>query len=176
VDAVPTPNPNYTNPPVPGVVEGVIDYTKALAGAAGNLSAADLAKLYAGWMIIGGILTPPRPPTRKPYGPIDYLSFGKLNDLKQPGLNPGFIRPDQFYQTTSPIQGQYYWGQHPYQAGTTFNSQAYNQVPGADATPWGLQQMYAPTDINAFVQNMNRVIGSGTAANLPVAGPVAPKV
>jgi ferrous iron transport protein B len=37
------------------------------------------------------------------------------------------------------------------QTGTTFDPLAWNNVPGASAQPWGLQQLYTPTDINQYV-------------------------
>jgi hypothetical protein len=72
------------------------------------------------------------------------------------------INAQQFYNTTSPVQGQYYWGNHPYQPGPTFDPLLYNNVPGAAAQPWGLQQMYTPVDLNAVL------------ARYGVAGPIAP--
>jgi hypothetical protein len=53
------------------------------------------------------------------------------------GLNPGWMAPQPFYKNTTDAQAQYYWGAHPYQPGPTFNSQLYNTVPQAPATPWG---------------------------------------
>ena len=59
------------------------------------------------------------------------------------GLNPGWIAPTPFYNTTSPVQSQFYWGSHPFQAGPAFNAQLYNQA-FAPQTPWGAQQMAQP--------------------------------
>jgi len=59
------------------------------------------------------------------------------------GLNPGWIAPTPFYNTTSPVQSQFYWGAHPFQAGPTFNAQLYNQA-FAPQTPWGVQQAFQP--------------------------------
>lgn len=104
----------------------------------------------------------PTGPTQPPLTPLPDTKWGATGGLVNPGLNPGFITdvPDQ-YNATSPVQAQYYWGGHPYQTGTTFNRDLYKQVP-ADAQPWGLQQTYTPTDINAYLQQLG-------------IGPIAPK-
>jgi hypothetical protein len=60
------------------------------------------------------------------------------------GLNPGWIEPPPFYNATSPVQSQYYWGSRPYQPGPTFNEVLYNTAPNAPQTPFGLQQMAQP--------------------------------
>ena len=59
------------------------------------------------------------------------------------GLNPGYIAPTPFYNTTDVAQSKFNWGMKGYQEGPTFNAQAYNQAPGA-ATPYGLQQLARP--------------------------------
>jgi hypothetical protein len=106
---------------------------------------------------------PPEIPTRN-YGPLPPTVFGDVGKINLPGVNPGFFTsPTPFYQTTSPVQARYYYGQRPLQTGTVFNQQAYNTVPGAPAQPFGLQEMYTPTDINQYLQSLNTV-----------AGPVAP--
>ena len=106
-------------------------------------------------------VTPP-PATRAPYGPIPPTQWGTTGGLVNPGLNPGFIDAQEFYNTTSPVQSKFYYGQHPYQPGPVFDPLLYNNVPGAPNQPWGLQQMYTPTDLNAVL------------ARYGVAGPVAP--
>jgi hypothetical protein len=84
-------------------------------------------------------------------------STGSLPTLQVPtGLNPGFMAPTPFYQTTSPVQSQYYWGSHDYQAGPTFDAQAYNTVAAAPKTPWGLQEMgdvARPQDIVNYINS-----------------------
>ena len=109
--------------------------------------------------------TPPvgeEPPKWSGWGPVDPLKFGQVGQINNPGLNPGWIQPTPFYNTTSPVQSQYYWGQHPYQPGPTFNQALYNTVPAAPATPFGLQQMYTPTDLNQYLSQFTP-------------GPVAPR-
>ena len=63
--------------------------------------------------------------------------------LQYPGMNPGLvgagIRPA--YETTSPVQSQYYWGRQPYMA-TPADLDRYNQSPFMPQQPWGIQQGY----------------------------------
>jgi len=66
-------------------------------------------------------------------------------------LNPGFIQPGPFYNTTSPVQAKFNYGQRALQTGATFDPLAYNNVPGASAQPYGLQQLYTPTDIAQYL-------------------------
>jgi len=86
------------------------------------------------------------------------------------GLNPGWMAPTPFYQTTSPVQSQFYWGPHSYQEGPTFNAQQYNTVPTAPKTPWGLQEM-APV---ARPQDIVDYINSPEYQAQFVSGPVVP--
>jgi hypothetical protein len=58
-------------------------------------------------------------------------------------LNPGFINPSDFYNTTDVAQSKYNWGSHGYQVGPNFDDIAYNQAYGSDQ-PWGLQQLAKP--------------------------------
>lgn len=85
------------------------------------------------------------------YGPIATPRFGKLGDLANPGLNPGFVTARPFYQTTSPVQAQYYWGNHPY-AYDQADLANYNTVPAAPIVPWGVQQAQTPLDVNALIR------------------------
>jgi hypothetical protein len=168
-DAVATPNPNYTNPPAPSVPAAVAD----LAGAAaGSLSAADLAKIAAGWVIINGILTPP-PAAPTSYGPIKPLDWGKAVPLDASGLNPGYIvNVPQQYQTQNMQQSKFYWGQKPFQVGPTFSPETYRNVP-APAVPWGLQQMYNPQTQN--IQSLLEGVQQASQV-APYNVPAAPKV
>jgi hypothetical protein len=111
--------------------------------------------------IIPSVITPPTV-TPKVLTPLPPTNWGTVDSLVDPGLNPGWITdvPEQ-YTAASPVQSQFYWGGHPYQAGETFDRDLYRQVP-APAQPWGLQQMYAPTDINAYLKALG-------------IGPIAPK-
>ena len=109
--------------------------------------------------------TPPvgqEPTAPRGYGPITPLDFGDVGRIYNPGLNPGFVQPTAFYRTSSPVQSKFYWGQHPYQPGPTFDQTLYNTVPGAPQQPFGLQHMYTPTDLNQYLSQFT-------------AGPVAPR-
>ncbi|CAB4165892.1 hypothetical protein UFOVP841_6 [uncultured Caudovirales phage] len=100
----------------------------------------------------------PGGPGLEPFTP---LPFKKLPPLPLPGLNPGWIAPAPYYQTTSPVQSKFYYGPRPYQPGPTFNQALYDTVP-APQQPWGLQQLYTPTNINQYFAQQ-------------AAGPVAPR-
>jgi len=120
------------------------------------------AKLGAGLALMA---TPPKIPTRN-YGPLPPTVFGTTGQMNLPGVNPGFFTsPTPFYQTTSPVQARYYYGQRPLQTGDQFSQQAYNTVPGAPAQPFGLQEMYTPTDINQYLRSLNSVAGPMAPAN-----------
>ena len=80
--------------------------------------------------------------------------------LQNPGLNPGLvgagIRPA--YDTSSPVQSQYYWGRQPF-FNTVDDLAKYNQVPQAQQQPWGIQQgnFEQPVDyaaLNTYGPNM----------------------
>jgi hypothetical protein len=96
-------------------------------------------------------IVPPEEPEFPGWGPVDPLPFRKLPALALPGLNPGFIAPPTYYNTTSPVQSRYYYGPRPYQPGPTFDPQLYNTVP-APAQAWGLQQMYTPINLDQYLQ------------------------
>jgi hypothetical protein len=59
------------------------------------------------------------------------------------GLNPGWIRPTDFYNTTNDAQSKFNWGGHGYQTGPDYNDVAWNQAYGSE-TPWGVQQLAKP--------------------------------
>jgi hypothetical protein len=76
-------------------------------------------------------------------------------------LNPGFIRPSAFYNTTDPAQSKFNYGMKAFQTGPTFNDVLYNTNPNAPDTPYGLQQMAKPLTM----QEINDLIlGKGTKA------------
>ena len=63
-------------------------------------------------------------------------------------INPGYIQPTPFYNTTNPAQSKFFWGGHGPQFESSnpaqpFDARAYNQVAAPD-TPWGIQQVAAP--------------------------------
>ena len=87
----------------------------------------------------------PTPPARPDMGTFTPASPDPSwsQPLQYPGMNPGLvgagIRPA--YQTTSPVQSQYYWGRQPFFAQAE-DLQNYNTSPYMPAQPWGIQQGY----------------------------------
>jgi hypothetical protein len=98
----------------------------------------------AGALKGGGGGNPAYTPLNKSY-PV-----GQVPTLATGGLNPGFVTAQPFYNTTSPVQAQYYWGAHPY-VQTAADLANLNNIPYAPAVPWGLQQPQAPFDVNTFI-------------------------
>jgi hypothetical protein len=71
---------------------------------------------------------------------VGTFKFGDVTPLMIPdAVNPGFIKPTAYYNTTDPTQSRYYWGAHDYQTGDTFNPNQYNIVEGAPTEAWGNQ-------------------------------------
>jgi hypothetical protein len=169
-DAVATPNPNYTNPPVPSVPEAVVDLGKAVVD---GVTLSDAAKIAAGWVIVNGILTPPTA-TMPSYGPIRPLDWGSAVPLGTSGLNPGYITnvPAQ-YNTQNMQQSKFYYGQRPFQPGTAFDPALYKNVPAAPAVPWGLQQMYNPQTqtIGSLLEGVKQA-----STRAPYSVPEAPRI
>jgi hypothetical protein len=63
-------------------------------------------------------------------------------------INPGYIQPQPFYNTTNAAQSKFFWGGSGPQfvsgdPANPFNARAYNQVAAPD-TPYGLGQIAAP--------------------------------
>ena len=116
------------------------------------------------------VVVPPKTPVVTPPATTT-VTPGDFTKLQIPtGLNPGWIAPTPFYQTTSPVQSQYYWGPHSYQEGPTFNAEQWNTAPAAPHTPWGLQEM-APV---AKPQDIVDYINSPEYQAQFVSGPVVP--
>ena len=141
----------YEGPPIKdeSVLErflsGTVTYGDILKGVAIGMFAPTVIGLINGF---GG----PSGPQKKTYGPLAPIEFGKLEGgLTNPGLNPGYLTTQTpFYQTTDPVQSQYYWGQHPY-IKTLADIGEYNKVPEAPAVPFGIQQQRQPFDVNRFI-------------------------
>jgi hypothetical protein len=76
------------------------------------------------------------------------------------------------YQTQNMQQSKFYWGQKPFQAGTTFDPNLY-QSAAVPAQPFGLQQMYNPQTqtIENLVAGVNQA-----ATQAPYNLPAAPRV
>jgi hypothetical protein len=112
-------------------------------------------------------------PAKKSYGPITPLNWGAGVPLDNSGLNPGYITNVPAQYAPSGVRSQFYWGQHPYQAGTTFDPALYQTVPAAPVSPYGLQQMYDPR--TQTIENLLRGVGQASAI-APYNIPQAPKV
>lgn len=124
----------------------------------GGLSAAQIGGLLAAGALapsvikalgIGGATTATK---AAPSAPVNVAFRNAPISLAEQGVNPGWISPQPMYTTTDDVQAKYYWGDHPY-AQTTADLANYNNVPGAPATPWGIQQGPQPFDVNSFIRN-----------------------
>lgn len=106
-------------------------------------------------------------------GPIQNINL-------PPGLQPGLMNPQPFYNTTSPAQSQFSWGARDMQTGQTFDSRAYNRAP-APQTPWGIQniaQPLTPEEALDAAQGQNIVrppLPVATRVVQPLAGPLPPR-
>lgn len=103
-------------------------------------------------------VTPETPTSGYGSTPLGPLHWGTATPLAQGGVNPGYLtfggKPPDFYQTTNPaIQSQYYWGQHPYMK-TMEDFANYNKIPGAPATPFGMQTLPQYMNVDQFTQQM----------------------
>ena len=167
--------PSYVNPnpPPPATLPGaVVDYGGALVDRYGL--PAVVGGAAAGGALLTGALNPPVPGPRQ-WSTLPPLTYGTgdLPALVNPGLNPGHIRATPFYQTTDPVQSQYYWGQHPYMASAA-DLPNYNVIPDAPARPFGIQQSRPALDVSQFIrQNINPTTQATYMGAAPVA-PVAP--
>ena len=103
------------------------------------------------------VVVPPATPTPTPTTPIPPTSSTasvppiQMSGLVNPGLNPGWLvngANQNFYNTNNPVQNTYYWGAHPYMMNPGDMS-SYNNVPGAPATPFGLQNLQHPIGYDA---------------------------
>ena len=94
--------------------------------------------------VINAAANPPAPVTAPGYTFTPQAPDPRWSQpLQQPGLNAGMIGAgiQPAYNTTSPVQSQYYWGRQP-QFDQMSDLSRYNQVPGRPAQPWGLQQSF----------------------------------
>ena len=170
-----TAAPTQTTPP-PGVNNNGSPAVTTTTNADGTNTTtyADGSKVNWGAVagaVAGTMVTTPTTPTTGGYN-YTYNPAAPLDTFKQPlataGLNAGWINPTPMYQTTSPVQAQYYWGAHPYQAGPGFNAELYNTVPAAPVVPWGLQQPPGPFDVNTFIrQNITPQAQAAAAGTAP---------
>jgi hypothetical protein len=65
-----------------------------------------------------------------------------LGRLPLPGLNPGYMEQgvEPMYQTTSPVQSQYYWGNQRGFQNLQDLQDNYNNINNVPEQPWGAQQ------------------------------------
>ena len=172
-DAIPSyvnPNP----PPPMTLPEAIYDAGGALIDRYGVTNVVGGA-LAGGALLNNAINPPPTVPGRQPYAPLPPLTYGTgdLAPLVNPGLNPGKIRATPYYQTTDPVQSQYYWGQRPYMASEA-DLPNYNVIPDAPAIPFGIRQSRPALDVPQFIrQNINPTTQAAYMGAAPVA-PVAP--
>jgi hypothetical protein len=179
----------------------ITDYSTPYEGAYSNESVLErylsggidldgISKLIAAGLILPSVLGliagAPQPTIKsRTYAPLPPVDWGSAQPLINPGVNPGFvIGPAQqpFYQTTSPVQSQFFYGQRPLiqtqdQIQPTLQDRTY-----APATPFGLQQMQQGYDLNQVLGQINQTpldpnfVGYNqylTAGYQPV-GPVIP--
>ena len=177
----PVYEPTLLEPPVDGgvpVYDNSIPYNEEVLGPL-NPNAGDLQVTVPGFgdinippeiaipgAIIGGgavvdALTPEMPTARSPYEGQTFVPRAPdqrfTGDLITPNMIPAYVgRAAQvpFYQTTSPVQSQFYWGNRPY-VSLNGDMTQYNQVPEAPVVPFGIRQ--------AFFEQ-------------PITGPVAPVI
>ena len=91
--------------------------------------------------VVPPVTPPPEPPVTPPPPPVPPTP-PQLPTREM--INPGFIQPRAFYNTTNDAQSKFFWGGHGPQFGTNqFDARAYNQA-AAPSTPWGLGQVAAP--------------------------------
>jgi hypothetical protein len=144
-------------------------------------------------LISGGYLLPvivtkitgPKTPSTN-YGPLAPINWGSVAGLATGGVNPGYMpipTATPFYNTYSPNQAKYYWGQHPYIP--TMNDLAnYNVVPGAPAQPWGapVSAVGGTRRLNTqqFIQNMlmpqYQAAATGSSLQYPQTGAPTPGI
>ena len=170
---------NY-NAGLPPVVDNSRPYDETTLGPLNdggiiNLGGTNIPDVVTG-IVAGGVLVPPiidalTPTPKPPKSPYDGQTFtpaspgsqwsGKLVNANMIPSYVGRVASMPYYNTTSPVQAQYYWGAHPYIPLGDDLAQ-YNNIPEAPTQPWGLQRgffegaqpNYQPV---VYGQNMNPV-------------------
>jgi hypothetical protein len=175
------PNPNPTVPTQPVVTPGgpgqapVIDYSTPYEGAysnesvlerylSGGIDLGSISQLIAAGLILPSVLGliagAPKPTIRKPvYAPLPPVNWGSVEPFGTFGVNPGeVVVPAQqpFYQTTSPVQSKYFYGQRPLIKTPDQITPTLMDRTNAPATPWGLQQMQQGYDLNQVLNQINQ--------------------
>ena len=110
----------------------------------------DIATVAVAANALSGALTTPPTPTSPyagqtftPTAPGEQWS-GKLVNANMLPSYVGRAAQVPFYNTTSPVQSQYYWGTHPY-VPLGGDMTQYNTIPEAPITPWGIQHGWFET-------------------------------
>lgn len=196
-----------TNLPGVGLGAGIGGWTDELLSSLGlgGLSSDQILKLMAAGALAPaalqalGIVDTPATATGPNYGDRIVSSLPKLTDkaLVKPGLQPGLMPVEPYYQTTRQEQPQYYWGVRPYVQGEADLQKMRTQgIPGAPEVPFGYNAT-APSgfDVNEFIRQTinpqqsqaiagaggNYQVYSGAQPTTPVASdgaialPVAPE-
>ena len=116
--------------------------------AAGALAPAALQAL--------GVIDEPATATGPNYGDKIISKLPKLTDkpLTLPGLNPGLMPVERYYETTRPEQPQYYWGVRPYVQGQADLAKMRQEgIPGAPEKPFGFDvNVPRSFDVNEFIR------------------------
>jgi hypothetical protein len=121
------------------------------------------------------VIVPPAPATTPTEDTTrGHYTLGAVPKINTPsGLNPGWItNVPEYYHNTSAAADKFYWGQHPYQPGQTFDPTLYNTLPNAPVSPFGAtyaQTSATPQQILAKMQGTYPLLGTQG-----VNGPVAP--
>ena len=93
------------------------------------------------------------------------------------GLNPGWMQATPTYHTTDPAQAKYYWGSHPFQAGSTFDAGLAAQGINAPAQAWGAQtSARAPTgqEMIDYYKRLGHYNPFDPNSQFYAAGPISP--
>lgn len=133
------------NPTVPVAMEATPEAVTTPEDSVAALTPEQVGTIIATDQTVQGAQT--QPPATAPYGSFTPAAPDPSWSipLAYPGMNPGFMLAgvQPAYQTTSPVQSQYYWGSQPFMQ-TTADLANYNQVP-MPAQPFGLQQGFFET-------------------------------
>ena len=142
---------------------GAADWLTAQAAGIGDY--AKYAQYLAAGLLIPQLIHPIAPGAQGGGIQFGYAgeapwTWGSATSPVNPGTNPGWLAGNvqPFYNTSSPDQAQYYWGQHQPLQGANNVAGQWNNVPNAPATPWGAATSAVGgtehLDINQFTQNM----------------------
>jgi len=103
-----------------------------------------------------GIVDAPVTATGPNYGDRIDSKLPKLTEkpLTLPGLNPGLMPVERYYETTRPEQPQYYWGVKPYVQGQADLAKMRAEgIPGAPEKPFGFDVTVPGSfDVNEFIR------------------------